>query len=82
MAKLKHKELIAMSDDDLKSKLHELRKGIMKEKAQIARGTTLKSPGKLKIMKKDVARILTVISIKDKSKEESKTHKVSDGGKA
>jgi len=62
MAKTKFKELVSLSNEALHGRLLELRKEIMKENAQIARGTTLKSPGKLKTMKKDVSRILTALT--------------------
>ena len=65
MPRLKHKELLNLNNDDLKGKLLELRKELMKDNAQIARGTTPKSSGKLRTTKKDIARILTVLREKE-----------------
>ena len=76
MGKLKHKELSALNADDLKGKLLELRKELMKDNAQVARGTTPKSAGKLKTAKKDIARILTVL----RQKELLPSPKKSEGG--
>ena len=59
MAKLKHKELVKLSEDDLKNKLLELKKELMKDNAQIARGTVPKSSGKIRTAKKDIARLMT-----------------------
>lgn len=68
MAKLKYKELKNLTSDDLKNKLSELKKELMKDNAQIARGTTPKSPGKIRTTKKDIARILTALSQKETAK--------------
>ena len=65
MAKLKHKELVKLSEDDLKNKLLELKKELMKDNAQIASGTVPKSSGKIRTAKKDIARILTVLRQKE-----------------
>ena len=58
---MKIKELRGMADTDLRGKLLELRKDLAKDNAQIAVGTTPKSPGRVKQMKKTIARILTII---------------------
>ncbi|MBI2135651.1 50S ribosomal protein L29 [Candidatus Woesearchaeota archaeon] len=65
MAKLKYKELKNLTPDDLKNKLSELKKELMKDNAQIARGTTPKSAGKIRTAKKDIARISTVLREKE-----------------
>ncbi len=65
MAKLKYKELKNLTPDDLKNKLLELKKELMKDNAQIARGTTPKSAGKIRTTKKDIARISTVLREKE-----------------
>ena len=58
MALIRNKDLSNMPKDELKSKLDELRKELVKENAQIAIGTAPKSPGKVKQMKKTIAKIL------------------------
>ena len=69
---MKAKELRLMSKEELKSKLIELRKELMKNNAQIATGTTPKSPGQVKETKKTIAKILAIVNEKDKPKAEEK----------
>ncbi len=63
--KLRIKEIKSMAIEDLKTRLEELRKDLVKQNAQIATGTTPKSPGQIKQMKKTIARILTVMKNKE-----------------
>ena len=53
-----------MSELDLESKSIELKKELMKVNSQIAIGTLPKSPGKVKEMKRTIAKILTIRRIK------------------
>ncbi len=64
MAKVKRKELEKMSINELSSKLFELKKELMKENTQIAVGTVPKSPGNMKIIKKNIAIIMNLIKEK------------------
>ena len=57
---MKTKELKVLNDRDLDSKILELRKELMKAYSQIATGTIPKSPGKVREMKKTIAKILTI----------------------
>ena len=57
---MKVKELKAMNDLDLENKAMELRKELMKINSQVAVGTVPKSPGKLRQIKKTIAKILTI----------------------
>ncbi len=66
MAKIKRKEIEKMSVNELSSKLFELKKELMKENAQIAIGTTPKSPGNIKIIKKNISFITDLINKKMK----------------
>lgn len=61
------KELRGLSVADLKGKLLELRKELIKLNAQVATGTQLKNPGQLRVVKKGIARIFTEITAKEKS---------------
>ncbi len=61
---MKAKELKAMNELDLESKSIELKKELMKVNSQIAIGTLPKSPGKVKEMKRTIAKILTIRRIK------------------
>lgn len=51
------KELQALKTEDLDKKEEEIRMELIKQQAQVATGTTPKSPGQLKEMKKTLARI-------------------------
>ena len=57
---MKAKELKAMNEIDLENKAIELKKELMKINSQIAIGTVPKSPGKVKEMKRTIAKIITV----------------------
>ncbi len=50
-----------MPKGDLDSKLIELRKELIKHNAQIATGTTPKSPGQVKEIKKTIAKIMAIV---------------------
>jgi ribosomal protein L29 len=64
---MKIKELRAMGENELKQKMTELYKELMKDNAQVATGTIPKNPGKLRLAKKTIARIKTIISQKEKA---------------
>jgi len=53
-----------MNEIDLENKSIELKKELMKVNSQIAIGTLPKSPGKVKEMKRTIAKILTIRRIK------------------
>lgn len=69
---MKIKELRGMSKEDLDSKLIELRKEMIKHNAQIATGTTPKSPGQVREIKKTIAKILTIGARKEQEVKKSK----------
>ena len=71
MTKIKAKELAKMSVEDLNSKMRDLRKDLLKINAQKSTGTAIESPGRVKQVKKTIARILTILHAK--SKETKKT---------
>ena len=64
--KLRIKEIKSMGVEDLKGRLEELRKDLIKQNAQIATGTTPKNPGQVKQIKKTIARILTIMKTKER----------------
>ena len=57
---MKAKELRLMNEQDLQNKVLELKKELMKVNSQIAIGTVPKSPGKIREMKRTIAKILTI----------------------
>tara|TARA_Y100000310_G_C19997558_1_gene496941 strand:- start:92 stop:304 length:213 start_codon:yes stop_codon:yes gene_type:complete len=54
---MKMKELRELQTVDLEKRLVELRMDLMKDNAQIATGTTLKSPAHARNTKKNIARL-------------------------
>lgn len=62
---MKAKELHQMSAEDLKSKVADLKKDLVKHNAQVALGANVKNSRAIKNLKKDIARILTILSEKE-----------------
>ena len=71
---MKIKELRYMDNASLNEKLTELKKELVKVNAQVAIGTALKNPGQVRVIKKTLARILTLSS--EKEVEKSKQSEV------
>ncbi len=61
--KIKTKELRGQSIDELNAKLNEVEMQLIKEEAQAERGTS-KTAGKIKSLKRTIARIKTIIKQK------------------
>lgn len=66
MALIKKNEFMNMKEVHLKEKISQLKKELLRLNAQRAIGTTLESPGKIKAIKKTIAKINTIL------KQESK----------
>jgi large subunit ribosomal protein L29 len=60
MAILRKKEIKKMSSDELDKKISELKLELAKEKANISIGATVTSPGRIREIKKTIARIETI----------------------
>ena len=56
------KELKGLSDQELNSRISELKKEMVKLNAQVATGTPPKNPMEIKNIKKTVAKILTILN--------------------
>ena len=59
MAIIKRKQFKEITKDDLQKRLSELRLELAKERAQIAIGGAPSNPGKLKEIRRTIARLLT-----------------------
>lgn len=57
---LKAKEMRGMSEEERKSKLQELRTELMHEKGVAAMGGAPPNPGKIRALRTNIARLLTV----------------------
>jgi len=62
MSLLRMKEIRAMNDEDLQKTLMDVKSELMHENAISAMGGSPPSPGKILKLRKNVARILTVIN--------------------
>ena len=61
MAIIKKNELKQMNKEQLKEKMNDLRKELLKINTQISTGTTLESPGRVKEIKRTIARLHTYV---------------------
>lgn len=64
MAIIKKNDLKQMDEEMLKKKLDDLRREIIKINAQISTGTPPENPGRVREIKKTIARILTMLNQK------------------
>jgi large subunit ribosomal protein L29 len=62
MAKLKLKTLREMNDTDLSQKLSEMKADLAKVRSEQTKGTLKKHSGEIKYMRRDIARILTLLN--------------------
>ena len=70
MPGLKPKNIRTMKKEEVESRLSELRLELSKEKANISMGRSIKNPGKIRELRKSIARILTI-----KKQEQSEVKK-------
>lgn len=66
MAILKNKKIREMSEKDRKEKLNELKLELSKELASSEVGGTVKSPGRIKELRRTVARLISYNSQKQR----------------
>ena len=59
MAILRYKEIEKLSDKEISSKKLELEKELMRSRSQVASGTAPENPGKIREIKRTLARIKT-----------------------
>lgn len=60
MSVLKSSELRDMSPEERKKKLHEMRDELMHERGVSAMGGSPTDPGRTKVLRRSIARILTI----------------------
>ena len=66
MARVKLKNLQEMNQTDLEEKLSELKSELLKLKSERAKGTLKKETGSIRWIRRDIARILTILEEKRK----------------
>ncbi|MGI0047808.1 MAG: 50S ribosomal protein L29 [Nitrosotalea sp.] len=59
MARLKMKTIRELNETDLKSRLDQLRSDLTKLRIESSKGTLRKDSGKVKPVRRDIARVLT-----------------------
>ncbi len=59
------KEFRNLPPEEIKNKIDELKKELMKEGVHISSGTTPPNPGKIRQVKKNIARLLTILKQKE-----------------
>ena len=59
------KEFRTLGPEEIKNKLDELKKELMKEGVHTSSGTAPPNPGKIRQIKKNVARLLTILNQKE-----------------
>ena len=60
MAILRSKEVRKLSDKDFESKFAEIRKELLKLRAQKSAGSTPENPGKIRALRRTIARMVTI----------------------
>jgi large subunit ribosomal protein L29 len=76
MTKIKARDLRKLSKEELSAKLLDLRKDLIKVNAQRSTGTAIENPGRIKQVRKTIARILTIINEKPTKAEPVKVEPV------
>ena len=65
MPELKAKKLKEMSEQELSETYKNLRESLMKERASVAMGGAPVSPGKMRSIRRQIARVKTVMNLED-----------------
>jgi len=65
---LRIKDLRKLKPEELEKRLKELKLELLKERGNIEMGGNIKNPGKIKIIRRDIARILTLKKESEKKK--------------
>ena len=73
MARLKLKTLREMNNPDLSNKLSELNADLAKLRAEGAKGTLKKQTGDLRWIRRDIARIMTILNERNSKKNHDST---------
>lgn len=58
------KEFQSLTQEEIESRINELRKELVKENTHVYSGTAPANPGKLRQAKKNIARLLTILNQK------------------
>ncbi len=78
---LRLKDIRAMSSEDRRKRLTELRTELMRLKTMIKAGGAVENPGRIRELRKTIARMLTIENEQPKSAKEAKEKEKSKGSK-
>ena len=67
---MKTKDIRAMTPDERESKLKELRGDLMHERGVAAMGGAPRNPGKIQAIRRNIARMLTIIREEERMKQQ------------
>lgn len=62
---LRAKQIREMSKDEVEERLKSLRESLLNERASVAMGGAPTSPGKIRSIRRQIARIMTVLGAED-----------------
>ena len=62
------KELKSLPKEELNRRLNEMKKELLKQNVQANSGANIQNPGKLKEVKKNIARVNTIIKEREEGK--------------
>jgi large subunit ribosomal protein L29 len=65
---LRIKDLKKLKPEELDKKLDELRLELLKERGNIEMGGNIKNPGRIKVIRRDIAKIVTLKKESEKKK--------------
>ena len=57
---MKAKDVVSMNPADIEQKVVEMKMELAKERASVVSGTRSENPGKIRKLRRDIARLLTV----------------------
>ena len=66
---MKVKEIRKLKSTDQEKRLKELKLELLKERGNIEMGGNIKNPGRIKIIRRDIARLLTLKNERERTNE-------------
>ena len=66
MSKLRCKAIREMNEGDLKDRIEQMRTELSKLEVENAKGTLRKESGKIKLAKRNIARLLSILNERDR----------------
>lgn len=62
------KELRKLKDEEQEKRFKELKLELLKERGNVEMGGNVKNPGRIKVIRRDIARLLTIKKEREKEK--------------